>query len=199
LPRIELAALRLLDHAVLQSDRRGAGLQHCLVNHRVLRLRNEAAVVLTDEPVWPNLQGVEARQRIGRRTGDDAVVILRIALGLDQTFEASQRTADPIRVRRPLAKERFHNGFRSLRHEVIGAIRIINQFLGMTESEFTVGFFGLRAVVTGIGARRGVSRFESCQHAGRHERAAPAEISDRQELAIPPRLRHPDFDANVGI
>jgi hypothetical protein len=55
------------------------------------------------------------------------------------------------------------------------------------------------AGVSGISARRRIARGDRGGHSGIADHPGPAAVTDALEFAVPPALRQPDFDLDVGV
>ena len=132
---IETAAVGFLDQAVVHPDRRGAGFQRGLVDHRVLGLGDEPGRLPGDQPGRPDLRGVEERHRVGRRSGNDAVVVLGEPPRLHHRLHPPQRAADEVRVLRGGTVVGPQDGLGRDGHLVDGPVAVVDQLLGMAGDE----------------------------------------------------------------
>ncbi len=84
----------IIDQPVLQAIDRVAGIQYRLVDHRVLSLWNIAGGILKAYVRQPQ------RPRVPPEgcgiASDDAVKLVRIAIGLQESFSAATRASIPI-------------------------------------------------------------------------------------------------------
>ena len=95
--RIELAAGRILEHAVLHAIEQVALRHDRIVQHRVLGRRQEARIVLVRRVPDPELPGRLLRRVDRRRAGDDAVEIVGESLCGGQGLAAAGRAAVEVR------------------------------------------------------------------------------------------------------
>ena len=80
--RVEAAARRILDQAILHTVEPVARIEHRLMDDTMLLLRNEARLILQHRLRHPDAPGVEAGLRIGGGAGDDAVEVVGESLVL---------------------------------------------------------------------------------------------------------------------
>ena len=133
---------------------------------------------------------------VRRRAGDDAIVIVRVALRLREALLAASGAAVPIGEFRGRAVKRLDDQLRIRSHFMHGAIRPIDEFFGMTHGPA----FVIPGRVAGIGAGSGIAPLQ-----GRFKRsvtnlADEAAIADGFELSVPARRRRkPHFKADMRI
>ena len=192
--RIEFAAQRIIDDAVLDAVERVAGIERGLMQHGKFLFGNEAGRILVR-----GLRGGDELKALGGAVitgiaGDDAFEIVGIALRFHERLPASARAAGEIRKLRRRAIERGHDGFAAQRRFVHGAIAEIDQLLGMAGRE-------ARRVsrVAGVGGRGCVSFTQRGRQRGVLDKAVPAAVADFLEFAVPAGKRQPGFGFDVGI
>ena len=178
--RLKIAMLRVVDKPLLEANGRGAGLERRLADHLELGLGHVHIAVATEQPAGPELGGIELDQRVGRRTGDDTIVVIGKAPGFDQTFKAAQRTAYPVRPAGRFSVVGLDQFLGMYRHQVVGAPGIIDQFFRVAQGELPALAFFSTAVVSGIGRCRGVALLKPGEHGRVHHRSAPAKTADTQ-------------------
>ena len=196
---VEEAAVRLVDHAICLPQLRCAGFQDGGMDDLVLALRDQSIRILAQQPARPQLRRIEFGDGIGRRTGDDAIVVCRVSLGLDQPFQPAQRTAEEVSPRRSTTVIRLNQRLRIHGHFMRGAVSVVNHFLRMSEGESSAVAVRIRLVVTGIVAGGGIAVHDTIQHAAIAQPATPAKVSDSGEFAVPARLGQPDLGPDTGI
>ena len=97
---VEAALPGVVDQAVRDSVERVAGVERRLVQERVLLLWNVAGLVLENDEPRPHRRRREMRPVVRGRAGDDAVEVLREALGFLQPLLAARGAAVPVGVLR---------------------------------------------------------------------------------------------------
>ena len=135
---------------------------------------------------------------VGERAGDDAVVVVGIALRLHQGHAAAGRAALEIRVLRAAIVERLHELLALQRHLVGGAVAEVDHLLRVAD--------GPRAaliLVSGVGAGGRVAEAQRLRHLVRQplNRSGEPAVADPHELAVPlPGRRQPHLhvDQRVG-
>ncbi len=195
--RIEMAAARIVDQAVLQTIHGVAGLDHRVVNHPIFGGRNKAGLVFVRRSAHPHRGSRQVGPVVGGRAGDDAVVVVGIALRFLQPLLAARRASVPVGISRVLVVERRDDGLGLERHLVHRAISEVSHFLGMSKREAAIqGTAG----VPGVGAGRGVAFLERFHKSGIGDGASPAPVADALEFSVPAMHGgQPDFDLDVGV
>ena len=92
--------MRIFDDAVFHAVERVALIEHGLMDRGIFRGRDVAGFVLVRDRGSPDLAALQVRRIIGGRSGDDAVVIVRISLRFGHRLPAAGRAAVPVRVLR---------------------------------------------------------------------------------------------------
>ena len=132
---------------------------------------------------------------VRRIAGDDAVVVVGKALRLGERLMPAARAADEVRVIGKAAGMVAHDQFRVLGHHVNRSIRPVDDFLGVTLTEFHV-----IAGVSGVGARGRVATAQRRGQRGVADRTRIAAVSDTLELTVPcVGRRHPDFEPDLRV
>src|SRR5436305_12182937 len=80
------------------------------------------------------------------------------------------------------------------RHLMLRAIGEVNELLWVTNYE--TGSFPRMSVIRSTGR---VSATKGIRHPGIGDGTSPSTTADREELAVPIRLRKPDLDSNLRI
>ena len=129
-----------------------------------------------------------------RRTGNDAVVILREHLRFLDRLLTACGASHKVRVTRGCVVERGRDGLALFGHFVNGAITEIDELFRMSEGEARAA-----TLMTGIRAGGRVAALECRRQGSCRNGPLPRSVPDALELAVPSCCRHPDFDLDFGI
>ena len=135
---------------------------------------------------------------VRERTRDDAVVVAGVALRGHHALPAARRAALVIGVVERLRVEDVDHLLRLHGHVVQRAIREVDDLLGVPEREHAGLAVGGR--VARVRAGRGVAAAQRFLHvAVALDRAGPAAVAHREELAVPVLRRQPQLHVDVRV
>ena len=195
--RIEVAARGIFDDAVLHAIERIASGQGGGLNGGQLLRRNEAVLIAEQREIIPSGVGQQVRPIVGGRAGDDAVVILGIALGFHQRLAAAVGARAEVGTLGSLAVEGVQDGLGFHGRFVNGAIAEVGDLLGVVERPG--GIDSWRGAVTGVGAGAGVVVADGVGQLVVADVAGEAAVACALKLAVPVGGRHPDFELDVRV
>ena len=156
---IEVAARRVFDHAILHAIERVASSQRGGLNGGQLLRRNVAVLVAQQRQLVPGRVRQQVRPIVGGRAGDDAVVIVGVALRFHQGLAAAVGAGAEIGPFGIVAVEGVQDGLGFHGGLVNGAIAEVGDLFGMVERPGRVGAAG---VVAGVGGGGGVAWPRRC-------------------------------------
>ena len=185
--RIEVAAARVVDEPVGEPVDLVAFRHDALGDERQLLDRNRR---FGQRPLVPQRADREARLVDPRRVGDDAVEVLRVALGFDEALPAPVRTGIPVRTRDGPGIVPRRDRLGGLGRHVDGPVRVVDGLLRIAHDER--GLRLLAGVVTGVGHRHGKAQaygIDPLAGAQWIVEALPrvAAVADHVETAVPAR------------
>ena len=196
LRRIEMATARIVDDAVLEAVDAVARFDRRPGQQRQLGLRNDRLAVLVVRRDPRVQEGERLPDAVVRRiAGDDAVVVVGIALRFGQRLLAAGGAADEIRLVGEAAAGVADDQLGRLGHHVHRAVAVVDQLFGMALAELHVV-----AGVPGVGAGGRVAAAQRGRHRGVRDRSLIAAVAHALELAVP-RLdrRNPDLELDFGV
>ena len=127
------------------------------MNHEVLLGRDDGRRILEGLNREPERPCITAH--VGWVASDDAVELVRVPIGLQQTLASAARASAPIGMPCLTAIERFYESLGLKGHLVLSAVGKINELLRVTGDEA-----GTPASVAVIGGARGIAAAQSVGH-----------------------------------
>ena len=191
-----MAARRVFDDAILHAIERVAGGQRGGLNGRQFLRRNVAVLIAEQRQIVPSGVGQQVGPIVGGRAGDDAVVILGVALGFHERLAAAVGAGAEVGALRALAVEGVQDGLGFHGRFVDGAIAEVGDLLGVIERPGGIGAAGM---VAGIGGGGGVVVGHGVRQLVVADGARETAVADALELAVPVGGGHPDFELDIGI
>ncbi len=187
-----MAAGRIIDQPVFQSIDRVAGIKHRLVDHGVLGRWNISGGILKAYVRQPQRPRVPPEGC--RIAGDDAVELVRIAIGLQKPFSAAARASIPVGVSRVATIKGAENRLCLDGHFMFRAVGEIDELFRMPQHKGAA-----RALVTIVGCAGGVAPAECVGKRLIVNRSAPAAAAHSQKFSIPPGDGEPHLDLDLGV
>src|SRR6185312_4085872 len=175
---VDVTALGLADESVFQSVLRVTSCKDRLVNHRILLARDTRLRVLECPHRQRQRPGVATH--VGRISRDHTVELIGIPGSLQQALASSTRTSAPVAVARLTRVQALHQRLRLDGRVMLGAIRKINEFLGMADDERSP-----LALMTIVAGNCRVTAPQAVSECAVTDGPSPAAAANREQLAIP--------------
>jgi hypothetical protein len=134
---------------------------------------------------------------VRERSGDDAVVVVRIALPFHERHASARRTTFEVGVLRAAVVEGLHDLLGLQRHLVRRTVAEVDHLLGVTDRPRAALF-----LVTGVRTGGGVAKPQCLRHLVVQplNRSRKATVADSHELPVPlVGRREPDLHVDDGV